>query len=117
MINCKGKAVDDENQMSNDDEDECVDVNEIETYIGLDLVISKYRENDSKGIFEEDENVCYTSDDEEDGTGNFEKIIIDHNYFELTVGQLFSNVVEFKRVLKTYVIKRYFVYKLKKCTL
>ena len=99
--------------MSNDDEDEGVDVNETETYIGLDLVISMYREEDSEGMFEENENVCDTSDDEEDDTGNFEEII---NDFELTVGQLFSSVVKFKRALKAYAIKRYFVYKLKKCT-
>ena len=57
MIDCKGKVVDDENQMSNDDKDEGVDVNETKTYNGLDLVISKYREDDSEGMFEEDENV------------------------------------------------------------
>ena len=115
MIDCKGKAVDDKNQMSNDDEDEGVDVNETKTYIGLDLVISKYREDDSEGMFEEDENVCDTSD-EEDDTRNFEEIIIDDNDFELTVGQLFSGVVEFKRSLNAYAIERHFVYKSKKYT-
>ena len=64
MIDCKDKAVDDENQMSNDDEDEGVDVNETETYTRLDLVISKSREDDSDRMFEEDKNVCDTSNDD-----------------------------------------------------
>ena len=77
MIDCKGKIVDDENQMSIDDEDEGVDDNETETYTGLDIVISKYRIDDSEGMFEEDKNVYDTFNDEEDDIRNFEEIIID----------------------------------------
>ena len=64
-----------------------------------------HREDDTEEMFEEDENVCDTSDDDEDDTGNFEGIIINDNDFELTVDQLFSSVLKFKRALKTYAIK------------